>query len=211
VTETAPHQHDGQSSPANGRRSRNLTRWVAGAVLTALVVVAVVVATRPSSQATEVESPLVGRRAPTLSGRTLAGREFSLASERGHYVYVNFFASWCPPCQEEQPALADFAFREARDGSNGSRMVSVVFNDTVGDARRFVENWGVEWPVVADSGGAIANRYGVGSPPMTFLVDPSGTVVGTWIGPVTVAQLNQMLESARRGELVSGGTGSSDG
>ncbi|MHB1552389.1 MAG: TlpA family protein disulfide reductase [Acidimicrobiales bacterium] len=189
------------------RPRRHLTRWVAGGVLVALVAVAVVAATRPSSQATQVQSPLVGHRAPPLSGTTLTGHEFSLASERGHYVYVNFFASWCPPCQEEEPALVDFAFRQSRDGSDGARMVSVVFNDTVSDARRFVADWGIRWPVVPDSQGAIANRYGVGSPPMTFLVDPSGAVVGTWVGPVTVAQLDQMLAAARRGELFSGGAG----
>jgi cytochrome c biogenesis protein CcmG, thiol:disulfide interchange protein DsbE len=175
-----------------------------------LVALSVVAATRPSVQATEAESPLVGRPAPSLDGTALSGSRFSLASDRGHYVYVNFFASWCAPCQEEEPALEDFVFRQSRDGKNGARMVSVVFNDTVSDARRFATDWGIRWPVVPDSGGAIANSYGVGAPPMTFLVSPTGTVVGTWIGPVTVAQLDQMLSAARRGELVSGGTKSAD-
>jgi cytochrome c biogenesis protein CcmG, thiol:disulfide interchange protein DsbE len=200
----------GDAEPAERRPRRHLTRWVAGGVLLALVVVAIVVATRPSQQATEVQSPLVGHRAPALAGRTLAGNGFTLASERGHYVYVNFFASWCPPCQQEEPSLVDFAFRQSRDGGHRARMVSVVFNDTVGDARRFVADWGVRWPVVPDSEGAIANRYGVGSPPMTFLVNPSGIVVGTWVGPVTVAQLDDMLSAARRGELFSGGTGNAN-
>jgi cytochrome c biogenesis protein CcmG, thiol:disulfide interchange protein DsbE len=210
VTSVAPDEPSG-AAELRSRPRRHVTRWVAGAVLVVLVAVAVTVATRPSSQATEAQSPLVGHAAPVLSGATLAGERFSLGSERGHYVYVNFFASWCPPCQEEEPALADFAFRESRDGSDGARMVSVVFNDTVSDARSFVANWGIRWPVVLDDAGAIANRYGVGSPPMTFLVDPHGTVVGTWIGPVTVTQLDEMLTAARRGELVSGGTGSNDG
>ena len=182
-------------------------RWIAALVLLALVVVAVVVATRPSSQATEIQSPLVGRAAPALSGTTLAGSRFSISEERGHYVYVNFFASWCAPCQEEEQALVDFAFRDRSE----ARMVSVVFNDTVTDARNFVSQWGISWPVVPDSAGAIANRYGVESPPMTFLVDPEGKVVGTWEGPVTVAQLDEMLTAARRGQLFSGGTGTSDG
>jgi cytochrome c biogenesis protein CcmG/thiol:disulfide interchange protein DsbE len=192
-------------------RRRHVTRWVAGGVLVALVALALVVATRPSSEATQVESPLVGHRAPSLSASTLAGGHFSLASERGHYVYVNFFASWCPPCQQEEPALVDFAFRQSRLARSGARLVSVVFNDTVRDARRFASDWGIRWPVVLDTEGSIANRYGVGSPPMTFLVDPAGIVVGTWIGPVTVSQLDQMLAAARRGELFSGGTGSADG
>ncbi|HTX63099.1 MAG TPA: TlpA disulfide reductase family protein [Acidimicrobiales bacterium] len=211
MTAVAPLRPEGPGTPVEPAPSRrHVTRWVAAAVLLVLVAVAIVAATRPSIQATEAESPLVGHRAPALTGTTLDGARFSLAGERGHYVYVNFFASWCTPCQQEEPALEDFAFRQSRDGSSGARMVSVVFNDTVSDARRFVADWGIRWPVVADSGGAIANRYGVGSPPMTFLVDPSGSVVGTWLGPVTAAQLGQMLTAARRGQLVSGGATAGD-
>lgn len=196
------------SGPDARRWGRHLTRWVAGVLLLVLVGVSIVVATRPSSQAAQVESPLVGHRVPALSGTALSGRRFSIQRERGHYVYVNFFASWCPPCQAEEPALADFAFHQ---GHTGARMVSVVFNDSVSDARRFVTDWGIQWPVVPDSGGSIANRFGVASPPMTFLVSPSGTVVGTWLGPVTAAQLDQMLAAAKRGELFSGGTGGGNG
>ncbi len=190
---------------------RHPTRWIVALVLVALVVISIVVATRPSEQATAVQSPLVGRRAPALTGTTLSGKRFSLATERGHYVYVNFFASWCPPCQQEEPALVDFGFEQGRQGARGARMVSVVFNDTVSDARRFVSDWGIKWPVVPDSGGTIANRFGVASPPMTFLVDPTGVVVGTFEGPVTVSQLNDMLAAARRGEVYSGGTLPSNG
>jgi len=190
---------------------RHPTRWIVGAVLVALVVVSIVVATRPSEQATAVQSPLVGRRAPALTGTTLAGQRFSLAAERGHYVYVNFFASWCPPCQQEEPALVDFGFQQGEQGARGARMVSVVFNDTVSDARHFVSDWGIKWPVVPDSGGTIANRFGVASPPMTFLIDPTGVVAGTFEGPVTVSQLNNMLAAARRGEVYSGGTLPSNG
>lgn len=198
-----------RSAPSPRRkRLAHPARWVAGVVVVALVAVSVVLATRPSYQATQIQSPLVGRQAPSLSGRALSGATFSLAQDRGHWVYVNFFASWCPPCQQEEPSLIDFAFRQHRQPA-GARMVSVVFNDTVPDATRFVRDWGVTWPVVPDDAGAIANRYGVSSPPMTFLVSPTGTVMGTWAGPVTVSQLDQMLSAARKGQLFSGGTGTS--
>lgn len=187
------------------------TRWIAGFSLLALVVVSVVVATRPSEQATAVQSPLVGHEAPSLHATALGGSRFSLAADRGHYVYVNFFASWCPPCQQETPALVDFDFLQTERGTAGARMVSVVFNDTISDAKQFVSNWGIKWPVVADSAGAIANRFGVSSPPMTFLVNPTGDVVGTFEGPVTVTQLQKMLTSAEDGQLYSAGTLSTDG
>lgn len=185
------------------RRVRHPARWVAGALLVVLVVVAIVAATRPSYQATQVASPLITRPAPPISGTTVTGQHFSLSSYRGRYVYVNFFASWCPPCQQEEPNLIDFAFHEQQT-TDGAAMVSVVFNDSVAAARRFVTRWGAEWPAVEDTAGAIANAYGVESPPMTFLVDPHGRVVGTWAGPVTTTQLEAMLASARHHQRLEG-------
>jgi peroxiredoxin len=91
-----------------------------------------------------------------------------------------------------------FQYREQRV-SGGAAVLSVVFNDSVAQARRFVGQWGQVWPAVADHDGAIANAYGVSSPPMTFLVNPRGIVVGVYAGPATTSQLGAMLASARAG------------
>ena len=112
------------------------TRWVAGAVMVVLVVVGVVLATRTPQEATAVQSPLLGRAAPQFSGTDLTtGSRVSLASLRGHYVVVNFFASWCVPCQEEASDLSRFHYEQTH-AVRGADMVSVVFHDTVGTAAR---------------------------------------------------------------------------
>jgi cytochrome c biogenesis protein CcmG, thiol:disulfide interchange protein DsbE len=184
--------------PPAAPRRRHTARWVAAAVLLVLVVVAVVAATRPSYQATQATSPLVGQPAPALSGATLvSGKAVSLAQYRGRYVFVNFFASWCTPCQAEEPHLITFANQQRTRGDAGAAMISVVFNDSVASATKFVEQWGPEWPAVPDRGGAIANAYGVTAPPTTFLVGPDGRVAGDpLIGPANVDQLDAMLAAA---------------
>jgi peroxiredoxin len=169
-------------------------------VLVVLVVLAVVAATRPTYQATRLASPLVGRRAPGFTGTDFAGQRVSLAGYRGRYVYVNFFASWCPPCQEEEPNLVAFAFQQRQEGASGAAMVSVVYNDSDAAARQFAQQSGDDWPTLPDSGGVIANDYGVTSPPMTFLVDPKGVIVGVWAGPVKVTTLTTMLAAARQAD-----------
>ena len=101
---------------------------VVGAALVALL------ATRPQQTATEVDTPLVGQVAPTISGVTLSGGSFDLSALRGRWVVVNFFASWCPPCQQEQPELVAFAYAHRSPGD--AALVGVVFDDSASQRPR---------------------------------------------------------------------------
>jgi cytochrome c biogenesis protein CcmG/thiol:disulfide interchange protein DsbE len=199
---------------ARGKR-RHTTRWVAGFVLLVLAVIGVVLATRTPQEAIPVQSPLVGQMAPQFSGANIqssGGKTVSLRSLRGHYVFVNFFASWCGPCQQEAPDLIAFDYQNAP--KEGADMVSVVFHDQVASAESFLKTQGAPWPAVDDPGGAIAERYGVTGPPTTFLVDPSGRItVEPETGPSTQTELQNMIEQARkqarRSGKSSGGSGTS--
>jgi cytochrome c biogenesis protein CcmG, thiol:disulfide interchange protein DsbE len=193
-----------------GKR-RHTTRWVAGCVLLVLAVIGVVLATRTPQEATPVESPLVGHMAPQFSGANIqrgGGAHVSLRALRGHYVFVNFFASWCGPCQQEAPDLIAFAYQNAP--KDGADLVSVVFHDQVASAESFLETQGAPWPAVDDPGGAIAEQYGVTGPPTTFLVDPSGRItVEPETGPATQTELQNMLAQARK--LARGSSGVTNG
>ncbi len=176
---------------------RHTTRWVAGGVLLLLCVVGVVLATRTPQEATQVESPLLGHVAPAFSGTDLrTGAPVSLAALRGHYVFVNFFASWCGPCQQETPDLITFDY-DQRHTPHGADLVGVVFHDEVSSARQFLISQGATWPTVNDPGGTIAAHYGVTGPPTTFLIDPSGRItVNPATGPATESELSHMLKEA---------------
>jgi cytochrome c biogenesis protein CcmG/thiol:disulfide interchange protein DsbE len=167
-------------------------------VLLVLVVVGIVLATRTPQEATAVQSPLLGHPAPGLTGSDLTtGAPVSLASLRGHYVVINFFASWCTPCQQEAPDLSRFQYQQSH-GTDGAEMLSVVFNDTTSTARSFLRQNGDLWPAVSDPHGTIAEHYGVTSPPTTFVVDPAGRVTAVLEGPATQKNLDSFLTAARR-------------
>ncbi|HVB91920.1 MAG TPA: TlpA disulfide reductase family protein [Acidimicrobiales bacterium] len=178
---------------------RHTTRWLAAAVLLVLVGVGVVLATRTPQEATQIDSPLLGHLAPQFSGTDLrTGARVSLASFRGHYVFVNFFASWCVPCQQEAPDLITFAY-DQQHVSGGADLLSVVFHDETSAARQFLVAQGESWPAVSDPGGMVAEHYGVSDPPTTFLVDPTGRItVNPVIGPATQPDLDALLHQAQR-------------
>jgi cytochrome c biogenesis protein CcmG/thiol:disulfide interchange protein DsbE len=181
-----------------GRARRHTTRWVAGGLLLVLVVVGVVLATRTPQDATQVDSPLLGHMAPAFSGTNLrTGARVSLSALRGHYVMVNFFASWCIPCQQEEPFLVAFDY-DQQHLAGGADLVGVVFHDESSSATQFLRSEGATWPAVLDPGGTIAEDYGVTDPPTTFLVDPSGRItVNPIIGPATEKNLDTLLHAAR--------------
>ena len=184
------------TTPVTSHR-RHTTRWVAGVTLAVGAALVALLATRPPETATEVDTPLVGQSAPGIAGATLGGGSFNLAAERGRWVVVNFFASWCPPCQQEQPELVAFAY--AHRAAADAQLVGVVFDDGTSTARGFMQSTGASWPSVVDPGGQIALDYGVRGPPETFLVSPGGTVVAHFDGPMTNGALDYWLARAKRG------------
>jgi cytochrome c biogenesis protein CcmG/thiol:disulfide interchange protein DsbE len=163
-----------------------------GALATLLVVGALswFLLTRQPISASSVQSPLLGKVAPAVSGAELGGGTFSLAAHRGDVVVVNFWSSWCEPCKQEAPNLSTFAWQQR---AHKVFVIGVVFNDTVASAETFARYYGSLYPSVIDTQGAIAFHYGVTSPPTTFVINAKGIVAATLVGPTTVAQLTQVV------------------
>jgi cytochrome c biogenesis protein CcmG/thiol:disulfide interchange protein DsbE len=166
-----------------------------GTVLLAFTVVLVVgLLRRDDDTAAMAPSPLDGELAPALSGSTIDGAAYDLDRDRGAWVIVNFFATWCPPCVREHPELVAFAERHP-DGDR--RVLSVVFGGP-GEAeatRMFFDRNGGDWPVLLDDGGRAAVDYGVTKVPESILVAPSGVVVGKIRGGVTADGLDAVIDS----------------
>lgn len=170
-------------------------RWVAIGVLVVAAGLIAVLATRPPAAVDEVQNPVVGRLAPLITGATLNGARYTLPRRPGRFMVVSFFASWCTQCQSEGPELVKFAFDHQSRGDAG--LLSVVFSDSVSDARASQSQLGATWPTMADNGGAIVLAYGVRELPSTFVIAPDGRVAAYIIAPVTAADLDQVIARAR--------------
>jgi cytochrome c biogenesis protein CcmG, thiol:disulfide interchange protein DsbE len=177
-------------APAEARR-RGPARWIALGVLVVVAAFIVVLATRPAADTKTPANPLVGEPAPDISGTSLDGRSVSLASLRGRWVVVNFFATWCVPCRNEHPDLLRFS--QDNQGANSPTILAVAYDENDLDAAKsFFLQKGGTWPVVPDHGGHIAVSYGVRGLPESYVVDPNGNVSQHITGQVTYDQLEQM-------------------
>lgn len=168
-------------------------------LLVVVVVFSVFLGTRHAvNDATGVKSPLLGKMAPNFSGETLKtnapGGTFTLSKYLGEIVVINFWASWCVPCQTESPNISTFAWQQK---NNHVQVIGVVFNDSVSSATTFSKKYGDLFPSIVDPGGLIANSYGVISPPTTFVLNAKGEVAATLIGPVSTKQLNDVVKRVR--------------
>jgi cytochrome c biogenesis protein CcmG/thiol:disulfide interchange protein DsbE len=176
-------------------RRRHTARWVAVSVLVVVAGLVAVLATSTDA-AQQASSALVNKPAPGIAASPLAavttvnGKRFEMSSLVGRWVVVNFFASWCPPCQEEEPQLVDFA-RDHQD-AGAPVLLGIVYDDSASNAQAFMKSTGADWTAVIDPGG-LKIAYGVTGPPETFVVAPTGVVVAHYIGPVQASELDQVI------------------
>ena len=170
---------------------------IAVVVVVVVGLLILVLFTREPAANRQADSPLLGLDAPALVGTTLDGSAFDIDDQQGRWVLVNFFATWCAPCRQEHDDLAAFHQRHQTIGDAG--VVSVVFDDTTGNAREFFEEEGGGFPVVISDEGDIALDYGVLKVPESYLVAPDGTVVAKIIGGVTSDGLEAILDDAQAG------------
>jgi len=138
--------------------------------------------------------------APTFSLPVLghSGQQVSLADYSGRPLIVNFFASWCEPCQQETPLLARFY----RTEHGKVAIVGLDENDAAGSAVSFTHKEGVGYPVGFDPEVIAASAYGVAGLPQTFFLNAKHHIVDRVFGAVTLADINRGIA------LATGATGS---
>jgi cytochrome c biogenesis protein CcmG/thiol:disulfide interchange protein DsbE len=169
------------------RRRLVLLATVGAAVVAVVAVLATGLGRDPSASA----SPLVGRTAPDFTLGGIDGPAVTLSSLRGQVVVLNFWASWCTECHEEQDAL-DQTWQRYRD--SGMVLLGVDFEDTGDGARDYMHQSGLTYPVVEDKDSKTALAYGIRGIPETFLIDRSGRIVDRIIGRLGADRLAAAVE-----------------
>ena len=118
----------------------------------------------------------------------------------GKVVLVDFWSSWCPPCRQESPGLKA-AYDDFRD--QGVEFIGIAIWDVDGETRKFRDAFELDYPIVADSNGAVAVDSGVVGIPEKFFLNREGHVVKKYAGPMTRDKLGLELREILDADPVS--------
>ena len=136
----------------------------------------------------------VGRAAPNWTEPSLPGPTLSLASLQGKAIYLNFFATWCPPCNQEAPAIDAL---QRRYGNRGLQVVGVDVLENARKASQFRDGHHLSYPVVID-GGALRDQYDVNGLPVHVFIDREGVVRKIIVGELSPADMRSNVERLLR-------------
>jgi len=138
-----------------------------------------------------VQSVLIDRPAPAFALPAVPGLEsagFATADLQGAVTVVNVFASWCIPCRDEHPILAELKAR------SGVRMFGINQRDAPENARAFLAELGNPYDRVgADADNRVSIEWGVYGVPETFVVDAAGIVIFRHVGPISARSMTQQV------------------
>jgi thiol-disulfide isomerase/thioredoxin len=174
------------------RRNRRPARGVHSTVRFRIVLTAV--AALVVLPAVASAAPRVGQAAPPFSLPSLSGKPLTLDSLKGKPVYVNFFASWCGPCNAEAPSIGKLRAQYAK---RGLQVVGIDELDAPGQGAAFQKKYGNPYGLVAiDDNGAVGKRYNTVAMPVHVFIDRRGIVTTYRLGEMNPAEIENAIKGA---------------
>ena len=172
-----------------------MPRWLRYSVVAAIAALTVVLMLAFRHDPLDIRTGTVNKPAAAFELDRLDGAgKVALADHAGKVVVLNFFASWCLPCKEENPALVRVWERYR---TSDVVVIGILYQDSLDSGRRYVRDNGVTWPTLTDEDGRIAFAYGVRGIPETYFIGTDGVIAGRHVGPIDEATLVNAIDSLR--------------
>ncbi|RIV21842.1 TlpA family protein disulfide reductase [Alicyclobacillaceae bacterium I2511] len=173
-----------------------LTKWVVILIGMGVAIAAVAWSTQQSGQGSQSRVPMgvtTGYHLPSFTLTNLATQQaVTVSGQSGKPMLINFWASWCPPCQEETPDLVA-AYKQY-----GKKVefigVDLTVQDSLSNVKNFVQQYGVPYTVLLDQNGSTAQQFQVVGIPTSLFVDSAGQIIDRYTGAVPPQVLHMDLQ-----------------
>ncbi|MBI3027846.1 DUF3179 domain-containing protein [Candidatus Woesearchaeota archaeon] len=131
----------------------------------------------------------IGKTAHNFELQSLGGKSVKLSDFRGKNVFLNFWASWCPPCREEMPEFQ----RIYSENPDKLVVIGVNLQESRENAEAFVKKLGITFPILLDPNAQVKDMYNVFTQPVTYFIDSNGKIVDKKFAPLTTEQINEKI------------------
>ena len=175
----------------------NSRRWFIFTLVILAIGIGWAFASRSTINATHIEmpqsSPKEGFTAPDFTSDLMGGGQVTLTALRGKVVLVNLWASWCPPCRAEMPAI-EKAYRAFKPQGFEVLAVNATNQDSETAATTFIKELDLTFPIPLDPKGEVSTQYGLRGLPSSFIIDRKGIIRSVVVGPMSEALLQSKVE-----------------
>ena len=131
-------------------------------------------------------------KAPNFNLKDQYGVVHSLENYKGKVIFLNFWATWCPPCKKEMPDIENI-YKEY--GENKKDVVILGVNsEKENEVKKFLKDKGYTFPTVIDENSEVMRKYFIQAFPTSFVIDKEGNVYGYVMGGLTKEQIKQVIE-----------------
>ena len=170
------------------KKKRSITR---GIILVVLIV-AIGYAIYESITKKEVEVIAIGSEAPNFELVDMNGEKHRLSDYEGQGVVLNFWGTWCGPCEREFPAMEN-EYKNYKD--NGVEIIAINYGQTQFEVSTYVKNMGMTFPVVIDKTKSVFGTYNIGLFPTSIFVDKDGIIQQISKGEMSEKQIKAYMAS----------------
>ncbi|WP_026584172.1 thiol-disulfide oxidoreductase ResA [Bacillus sp. J33] len=142
----------------------------------------------------QVQKVAVGEKAPDFVLTDMKGEKHRLSDYEGQGVFLNFWGTWCKPCEKEMPYMNN-QYKQFKD--QGVQVLAVNVGETDLAVNKFSDRYNLSFPIVIDKDTQVQSAYGINPLPATFLIDKDGKVVKYITGEMTEAMIKDYMEQIK--------------
>jgi len=145
-----------------------------------------------SNNTVKINPNVIKTKAIDFKLKDLSGKELSLSDLKGKKVFLNFWATWCPPCKAEMPEIQKL-YEETKDSN--LVIIAVEIGEPLSTVKSFIDETKYSFKVLLDSDQSVATKYNVASIPTSYFIDVDGNIISKSIGGLNIDQMRAYVKA----------------